>query len=107
MLQEHLNFVGNDEALGPVLLSVKSENVAGQEHTRLLLRLKSGTVHSAVATAAPHNMIKVTVVVPVIVELNKLLLESRWKTNGTTGKHTVIKNCNNKYQVCVRGDLML
>lgn len=62
-LQEHLNFVGTDENLGPLLLSVKSENVASQEHMRLLLRLQSGTMHelvpSSVATAAPHNMVKV------------------------------------------------
>lgn len=61
--QEHLNFVGTDESLGPLLLSVKSENVASQEHMRLLLRLQSGTMHelvpSSVATAAPHNMVKV------------------------------------------------
>lgn len=62
-LQEHLNFVGTDDSLGPLLLSVKSENVASQEHMRLLLRLQSGTMHelvpSSVATAAPHNMVKV------------------------------------------------
>lgn len=55
--------MGTDESLGPLLLSVKSENVASQEHMRLLLRLQSGTMHelvpSSVATAAPHNMVKV------------------------------------------------
>ncbi|XP_054265950.1 rap1 GTPase-activating protein 1 isoform X2 [Macrosteles quadrilineatus] len=60
--KEHLNFVGSDENLGPLLLSVKNETIASQEHTRLLLRLQSGTMHelmpSSVATTAPHNMVK-------------------------------------------------
>lgn len=64
MLQEHLNFIGVDDSLGPVLLSLKSENVASQDHTRLLLRLRTGTMHelvpSSCATSAPHNMVKVT-----------------------------------------------
>ncbi|XP_039289519.1 rap1 GTPase-activating protein 1 [Nilaparvata lugens] len=59
--REHLNFVGIDENLGPVLLSVKSENVANQDHTRLLLRLKTGTSHELLpsyGTSAPHTMAK-------------------------------------------------
>ncbi|KAK7793015.1 hypothetical protein R5R35_003563 [Gryllus longicercus] len=50
--REHLNFVATDEALGPVLLSTKAElGSAGQEHTRLLLRLRSGTAHELVPSA--------------------------------------------------------
>uniref|UniRef100_A0A1B6E835 Rap-GAP domain-containing protein n=1 Tax=Clastoptera arizonana TaxID=38151 RepID=A0A1B6E835_9HEMI len=60
--REHLNFIGVDDSLGPVLLSLKSENVASQEHTRLLLRLRTGTMHelvpSSCTASAPHNMIK-------------------------------------------------
>ncbi|XP_075230099.1 rap GTPase activating protein 1 isoform X3 [Lycorma delicatula] len=60
--REHLNFIGVDENLGPVLLSVKSENVAKQDHTRLLLRLHTGTTHELVPSScvntAPHNMAK-------------------------------------------------
>jgi RAP1 GTPase activating protein 1 len=37
--------VADDPLLGPALLSVKNELMAGQEHTRLVLRLKSGTQH--------------------------------------------------------------
>lgn len=44
-LQEHYNLVADDPLLGPALLSVKNELMAGQEHTRLVLRLKSGTQH--------------------------------------------------------------
>lgn len=47
-MQEHSNLIGTDENLGPVLLSVKTENVANQEHTRILLRLTSGTMHELV-----------------------------------------------------------
>lgn len=47
--REHSNLVGYDERLGcPVLMSIKSENVANLEHIRILLRLPSGTVHSQI-----------------------------------------------------------
>lgn len=48
ILQEHSNLVGHDETLGPVLLSIKSENVASQEHVRILLRLRTGTMHEII-----------------------------------------------------------
>ncbi|KAJ4447617.1 hypothetical protein ANN_09624 [Periplaneta americana] len=51
LLQEHLNLLGTDETLGPVCLSIKTENVASQEHTRILLRLKTGTMHELVPTS--------------------------------------------------------
>lgn len=51
LFQEHSNLIGTDENLGPVLLSVKTENVANQEHTRILLRLTSGTMHEIVPTS--------------------------------------------------------
>lgn len=43
--------IGYDDSLGPVLISVKSENVANQEHTRILLRLKTGTMHELIPTS--------------------------------------------------------
>lgn len=46
--REHQNLVGHDDQLGPVLLSIKSENVANQEHIRILLRLKTGTMHEII-----------------------------------------------------------
>ncbi|CAG7817153.1 unnamed protein product [Allacma fusca] len=46
--KEHYNFVANDDKLGPILLSVKSETVAGHEHWRLILRLTTGTSHELV-----------------------------------------------------------
>lgn len=49
--QEHSNLIGRDENAGPVLLSIKTENVANQEHTRILLRLRSGTMHEIVPTS--------------------------------------------------------
>jgi RAP1 GTPase activating protein 1 len=48
MGREHQNIVGHDDMLGPVLLSVKSENVANQEHARILLRLTTGTMHEII-----------------------------------------------------------
>ncbi|KAK9885269.1 hypothetical protein WA026_010767 [Henosepilachna vigintioctopunctata] len=50
-LQEHSTLIGHDENFGPVLLSVKTENVASQEHTRILLRLRTGTMHEIVPTS--------------------------------------------------------
>ncbi|KAJ9597843.1 hypothetical protein L9F63_011338, partial [Diploptera punctata] len=49
--REHLNLIGTDENLGPVCMSVKTENVASQEHTRILLRLKKGTMHELVPSS--------------------------------------------------------
>lgn len=49
--REHSNLVGHDDQLGPVLLSIKSENVANQEHVRILLRLRTGTMHELIPTS--------------------------------------------------------
>lgn len=43
--KEHTNLIGHDDHLGPILLSIKSENVANQDHVRILLRLQTGTMH--------------------------------------------------------------
>nr|CAH7742071.1 unnamed protein product [Callosobruchus chinensis] len=49
--REHSSLIGHDEHLGPVLLSIKTENVANQEHTRILLRLRTGTMHEIVPSS--------------------------------------------------------
>ncbi|XP_018326268.1 rap1 GTPase-activating protein 1 isoform X2 [Agrilus planipennis] len=49
--REHTTLIGTDENIGPVLLSIKTENVANQEHTRILLRLKTGTMHEIVPSS--------------------------------------------------------
>uniref|UniRef100_T1GA28 Rap-GAP domain-containing protein n=1 Tax=Megaselia scalaris TaxID=36166 RepID=T1GA28_MEGSC len=46
--KDHSNLVGHDDNLGPVLLSIKSENIANQEHVRILLRLRTGTMHEII-----------------------------------------------------------
>lgn len=46
--KEHTNLVAHDEQLGPILMSIKSENVANQEQFRLLLRLQRGTMHELI-----------------------------------------------------------
>lgn len=46
--KEHTNLVGHDEQLGPILMSIKTENVANQEQVRLLLRLQRGTMHELI-----------------------------------------------------------
>ncbi|XP_032776346.2 rap1 GTPase-activating protein 1 isoform X3 [Daphnia magna] len=62
--KEHQNFVAQDDALGPVLLSVKHEMLAGQDYVRLILRLQTGTLHEVVPAtclsdqASPHRMAK-------------------------------------------------
>ncbi|KAG5885331.1 hypothetical protein JTB14_020812 [Gonioctena quinquepunctata] len=48
--KEHSTLIGQDDQLGPVLLSIKTENVANQEHTRILLRLCTGTMHEIIPT---------------------------------------------------------
>uniref|UniRef100_A0A1I8M4M8 Rap-GAP domain-containing protein n=1 Tax=Musca domestica TaxID=7370 RepID=A0A1I8M4M8_MUSDO len=62
--REHSNLVGHDEILGPVLISIKSENVANQEHIRILLRLKTGTMHELIPVScmgpnpSPNKMVR-------------------------------------------------
>lgn len=48
--QEHINLVGSDENLGPVVMSLKNEHMAGQDHTRILLRLRTETMHGLIPT---------------------------------------------------------
>lgn len=60
-----MNLVGRDGENGPVLVSVKAETVAGQEHWRVLLRLRAGSTHELVPAAnlgpnpSPAKMVKV------------------------------------------------
>ncbi|XP_022916319.1 rap1 GTPase-activating protein 1 isoform X2 [Onthophagus taurus] len=62
--REHTTLIGYDETLGSALISVKTENVANQDHTRILLRLKTGTMHEIVpssclgSTPSPSKMAK-------------------------------------------------
>ncbi|RLU20116.1 hypothetical protein DMN91_006722 [Ooceraea biroi] len=62
--REHVNLVGRDGENGPVLVSVKAETVAGQEHWRVLLRLRAGSTHDLVPTTnlssnpTPSKMVK-------------------------------------------------
>lgn len=50
--REHCDLIGIDEHLGPVLLSVKNEMVAGHEHIRILLRLRTGTMHEIIPASS-------------------------------------------------------
>lgn len=62
--QEHCNFVGKDENVGPILLSMRNEAIGSQENTRLLLRLKTGTMHELVPNTClpttPHQIARVS-----------------------------------------------
>ncbi|XP_065358183.1 rap1 GTPase-activating protein 1 isoform X2 [Calliphora vicina] len=61
--REHSNLVGYDEQLGPVLISIKTENVANQEHIRILMRLRTGTMHELIPVSclgpspSPNKMV--------------------------------------------------
>ncbi|XP_061719350.1 rap1 GTPase-activating protein 1 isoform X3 [Cydia pomonella] len=48
--KEHINLVGTDENLGPVVMSLKNEHMAGHDHTRILLRLRTETMHGLIPT---------------------------------------------------------
>ncbi|XP_039756223.1 rap1 GTPase-activating protein 1 isoform X2 [Pararge aegeria] len=48
--KEHINLVGFDANLGPVVMSLKNDHMAGQDHTRILLRLRSTTMHGLIPT---------------------------------------------------------
>ncbi|CRK96449.1 CLUMA_CG009914, isoform A, partial [Clunio marinus] len=49
--REHSNLIGFDENQGPVLMSIKPESIANQPQLRILLRLKSGTMHEIIPTS--------------------------------------------------------
>ncbi|XP_015596714.1 rap1 GTPase-activating protein 1 isoform X4 [Cephus cinctus] len=72
--REHVNLVGRDSENGPVLVSVKAETVAGQEHWRVLLRLRAGSTHDLVPASnlgpnpSPAKMVKVLTMPQVINE---------------------------------------
>lgn len=48
--KEHINLVGKDENLGPIVMSIKNERVASQDQTRILLRLRTETMHGLIPT---------------------------------------------------------
>ncbi|XP_068617609.1 rap1 GTPase-activating protein 2 isoform X2 [Battus philenor] len=48
--KEHMNLVGFDENQSPVVMSLKNEHMAGQDHTRILLRLRTETMHGLIPT---------------------------------------------------------
>ena len=62
-----MNWYGEDGLLGPVVLSIKQEQISSQEHMRLILRLRSGTCHELVPCSCladaptPARMAKVGV----------------------------------------------
>uniref|UniRef100_A0A646QE85 Rap1 GTPase-activating protein 1 n=1 Tax=Hemiscolopendra marginata TaxID=943146 RepID=A0A646QE85_9MYRI len=49
--REHFNFFAIDDNLGPLVLSAKNEIISSQDHCRLILRMKSGTVHELVPSS--------------------------------------------------------
>lgn len=49
--REHSNLISYDDRFGPILMSIKTENVANQEHLRILLRLRTETVHELIPMA--------------------------------------------------------
>lgn len=60
-----MNLVGRDPEHGPVLVSIKTESIGGQEHWRVLLRLRTGSTHMPIPASdlgpnpSPVRMVKV------------------------------------------------
>ena len=50
--REHWNYFTNDEALGPVILSLKQESIGGRDQFRVLLRTTSYSLHGLVPASA-------------------------------------------------------
>ncbi|XP_032665226.1 rap1 GTPase-activating protein 1-like isoform X3 [Odontomachus brunneus] len=46
--REHTNLIGKDNDNNPILISVKGEMVAEQEHWRILLRMREGSMHDLI-----------------------------------------------------------
>uniref|UniRef100_A0AC35U6G6 Rap-GAP domain-containing protein n=1 Tax=Rhabditophanes sp. KR3021 TaxID=114890 RepID=A0AC35U6G6_9BILA len=50
--REHHNFYALDSNLGPLILSVRTEVISSQEHFRIILRTRQGTIHEIVPGSA-------------------------------------------------------
>lgn len=50
--REHHNFFAKDPKLGPLVLSVRTETISSQQHFRIMLRTRQGTVHEIVPPSA-------------------------------------------------------
>jgi len=50
--REHHNFYAMDEAVGPLILSVRTETISSAEHYRVMLRTRAGTAHEIVPRGA-------------------------------------------------------
>uniref|UniRef100_A0A915KMI8 Rap-GAP domain-containing protein n=1 Tax=Romanomermis culicivorax TaxID=13658 RepID=A0A915KMI8_ROMCU len=46
--KDHFNFYALDNIVGPLLLSVRTETISSQDHFRIILRSKGGTMHEIV-----------------------------------------------------------
>lgn len=46
--------VGFDDNLGPVVMSLKNEHMAGQDQTRILLRLCTETMYGLIPTPSKY-----------------------------------------------------
>ncbi|XP_013140912.1 PREDICTED: rap1 GTPase-activating protein 1 isoform X2 [Papilio polytes] len=55
--KEHINLVGFDENQSPVVMSLKNEHMAGQDHTRILLRLRTETMHGLIPVTTRSGII--------------------------------------------------
>ncbi|KAJ7335863.1 hypothetical protein JRQ81_013804 [Phrynocephalus forsythii] len=66
--KEHQNFYANDTTLGYLVLSVKYEQVEGQDNLRLLLRTRTGTKHDLIPISCLNEF-------PNAVQMAKLLCE--------------------------------
>ncbi|RCN43455.1 hypothetical protein ANCCAN_10581 [Ancylostoma caninum] len=51
-LQEHHDFIAMDPAVGPLVLSVRTEVISSQDHFRIMLRTKKGTTHKIISASA-------------------------------------------------------
>ena len=48
---EHWNYFANDDDLGPVILSLKQENINGRDQFRILVRAVGYTIHGLIPTS--------------------------------------------------------
>uniref|UniRef100_A0A914V1C5 Rap-GAP domain-containing protein n=1 Tax=Plectus sambesii TaxID=2011161 RepID=A0A914V1C5_9BILA len=50
--REHHDFYAWDDNLGPLILSVRTETISSQDHFRIMLRTRQGTVHEIIPASA-------------------------------------------------------
>ncbi|VDK32608.1 unnamed protein product [Gongylonema pulchrum] len=61
--REHHDFYATDANLGPLVLSVRTELISSQDHFRIMLRTRHGTIHEIVPASGMFHVPRIIIVI--------------------------------------------